>query len=404
MALSVQQITTPPTQAEVAQWIIDTLQDFGLQTTGWQPGRVQLTIVNMIARVASGFGYIIASTARATQLVSATGPALDAYALNRFDETRADAQKTAGPFTLTNSGTLPHTIGIGDLLFESSSGIQYQNTEAMTLAAGPGTVDTIDVEAVLAGAAGNIANDATIALVTPLAGVSVTNPSPGTDGSGDPLPWYSLRTGADPETDAQLREACSTKWGLLAVEKTSTAVKHLALSVDGVAKVALNDANPRGAGTVDVYVAASSALVSTAEITAAQELFAEATFQTEDVWPPTNSPNQSSYELKHPSTLEIAPASVVYYDPQYSEAEVKTRLSDRLQAFYESIPIGGKSYLPGLANVVTLGDLLQTIEGTRGVQTATLTYPTGNVSVGSYQLVTQPADWFALLTLTAVES
>lgn len=407
--LSVSQLTTPPTRSEVTQWLIDTLQDFGFQTTGWQEGRIQHTILNAIATVAVAFAQLGTALVKVSFNSTASGSGLTIYSKSRFDNDRDAALKTKGPFTLTNSATVPYSISIGQLVFTDNSGVEFQNTQAITLSAS--STATIDVEAVLAGADGNIANSSTITLVTPLAGVTVTNPSPGTDANGDPLPWYSIQTGTDEESDTALQTKNATKWGLLAVEKTATAYENLALNQTAVKKVTVVHNNPRGPGTVDVYVAADAAILGTTDMEAVQAAFADSTFGTDSNWPPaitdaTLDPNGATVVYcRQPSTLELNITGVVYYDPNYTETEVQDNLKTALDDFVKLTPIGGRNYSPGPSNVVTLGDLLQVIETTVGVRTATLTAPTGNVSVGSTTLVTAPSDWFTgKITLTAVTS
>ena len=189
---------------------------------------------------------------------------------------------------------------------------------------------------------------------------------------------------------------------MLAVEKTSTALINLALKQDGVAKCFVNATNPRGPNTTDVYVAGQSALISNAQITDAQEAFATYTSGTESAWPPANIPFQSVIELKHPAALALTLVGTVYFDPQYTESEVEAELVIRLDAFVQLLPIGGKTYSQAAQNLITVGDLLEIIEGTPGVLSATLTTPAGNVSVSPSALVIPPADWTGASALMLV--
>lgn len=408
--LSVSQLKTPPTRAEVTQWLIDTLQDYGFQTTGWQEGRIQHTLLQAFATVAVIFAQVINSLVRASFNSTSSGAALTLYSASRFDNTRAAAIATEGPFTFANTATVPYSVEVGALVVTNTAGVQFSNTAAATIpASSSGT--TIAMKAVLAGAAGNIANNSALTLVTPLAGVSATNPSPGTDGDGNPLPWYSTATGADIQSDVALQQSNSTKWGLLAVEKTSTALKNLALKQTGVSKVTVRGDNPRGPGTVDIYLASDSAILGTSDMEAAQAAFADYTFQTDANWPPAITDGftfplaATQVYCRQPATQELNITGAVYYDPNYTEAEVKANLQTVLDDFVALTPIGGRDYSPGPSNVITLGDILQAMETTVGVRTVTLTAPTGNVAVGTNALVVAPADWFTgRLTFAAVTS
>jgi uncharacterized phage protein gp47/JayE len=407
--LSIAQLRTPPTRSEITAWLIQTLRDLGFQTTGWQPGRIQHTMLHAVATVAAGFAQLGSALVTGGFNSTASGAGLTLFSTSRFGNTRNAAIKTQGPFTLTNTATVPYSIAVGSLVFSDNLGVEFQNTQAITLNAS--STNTVNVEAILAGASGNIQNSATISLITPLAGVSVTNPSPGTDGDGNVLPWYSIQTGVDEETDKALRDRNASQWGLLAVEKTSTAFEHLALGLDAVRKVTIVANNPRGPGTVDVYLASDSAVLSTGDMETAQAAFAEYTFGTDSAWPPaitdavTFPSTATMVYCRQPATLELTITGAVYYDPNYTEAQIKASLTTALDDLVKLAPIGGYDYSPGPSNVITLGDIVQTMETTVGVRTVTLTAPAGNITVSNTALVTSPSDWFTgRLTFAAVTS
>jgi uncharacterized phage protein gp47/JayE len=409
MALSISQLKTPPTRSEIVAWMLEVLRQFGFQTTGWQEGRIQHTMLNAFATVASAFAQLSADIVNNVYNDTASGAGLTLYSRNRFDNAREGAQRAAGPFLLTNGGTVAHVLTVGQLIVEATeSGLQYENTSAGTVPAG----DTLNVDfrASLAGASGSIPNNSALTLITPLAGVTVTNPGPGDvdlDGFADP--WYTIQTGTDPETDIELRQRNATKWGLLSVEKTATAYENLALAQQGVSKAKIIHNNPRGAGTVDVYVASGKDLTSTGDKALAQAAFAGYTFGTEEAWPPTNTPEQSTAEIKDPATLELNLVGVIYYDPQYTLAEVQDAVEQSLDDFVTLMPIGGKEYISG-AGRVTVGDILEAIENTVGVRSVTLTEidgsgTIGDIELGATTLLQAPADWITgRLNFSAVTS
>lgn len=404
MALSVSQLKTPPTREETTAWLLERARELGFQTTGWQEGRIQNTILNVIATGITFCAQLSADTVRNIYSEEASGAGLTLLSKNSFDNTRESAAKAAGEFLMTNGGTVAHVVTVGQLLIEDVNGVQFSNTEADTIPAG-GSI-SLDFEATLAGASGNIANNATLTLVTPLAGVTVTNPGPGDvdlDGLDDP--WYNIRTGADPETDIELRQRNATKWGTLSTEKTATAVENLALKQQGVSKVKVIHDNPRGHGTVDVYVASGGSLVSLGDKTLAQAAFADATFGTDSAYPPGDVGTfPTAYYIKDPGTLELQVVGVVFYDPQYAQTEVEANLTTSLNDFVALLPIGGVEYVSG-SGEVTLGDLLEVMENTTGVRSVKLTTPTGDTSIAPTTLVQAPADWITgRLTFTAVTS
>jgi uncharacterized phage protein gp47/JayE len=399
--LSVEQLKTPPTRGEVTQWLIGFLQKFGFQPTGWQEGRAAHTILNMAASGISALGQSTATIANSTTNATASGSALTYYSASRFSNTRSAAVATEGVFVLTSTATVPYEIVPGALSISTPTGLIYTNTSGGTVPTAD--VLNIDVRCETVGAAGNISNNTTLKLSTPLAGVECTNPSPGEDTQGIELPWYSLVTGQDQELDSELQARNSTQWGLTAVEKTSTALVNLALKQDGIAKATVVDDNPRGDYTVDVYVSAEDALVSTAQITAAQEQFAKYTMFTESVWPVTDIPKPSSVALFNPTPLELLIVGSIYYRPQYSEEEMKSRIKTALDDFVKLTPIGGRTYASGVENVVTVSNISQVIEGVVGVDSATLTSPAGDIKMLETNLLVGPDDWFDATRLLLVQ-
>lgn len=399
MALSIQQLLNPPTRQETADWLKQTLTDLGLATTGWQPSRMQLQMLNAFASLTSGAGELAANLARNGFNSFASGAGLTLYALNRFDNTQDVAQKAQGPMTFTNSSTTPYVQAAGAIVLTDSLGVRFQNFEDVTIP-GSGAVD-VEMIAQLAGASGNIGNGATLTLVTPLAGVVVTNPGP-----GGGVAWSTTRTGADPEADSELQQRNATKWGTLSVDKSETAVINLALAQDGVAKATVIANNPRGPNTVDVYVSGADALISPAQLAAAQDDFADKTFGT-STSPVVNEPYQSVFVLYDPTPLELLIEGIVYFDPAFDQATVEANLSARLSAFVQSIPIGGETYsnAVGATNVVTIGSIFEVIEGTIGVRSATLDTPSGNIPLGTTTLLTSPSDWITgRLTMVASDT
>src|SRR5690606_23973021 len=165
---------------------------------------------------------------------------------SRFGNERNPALATQRKLTLAcAAGEGPHTIGLGDLVATDADGHTFRNIEGLdivypiTLASG-GTV-TLLFEAEIAGAAHNVANGNVNALVTTLAGVTI---------SADVL----YRAGQDEESDERLRARNASKVATRALEPIRDTIENLALeAAPAVTAVGIDDENPRGAGTFDVY-------------------------------------------------------------------------------------------------------------------------------------------------------
>lgn len=402
--LSLSQLRKPPTRAEVVAWSLETLNELGFQTTGWQEGRIQNTMLNAFGTVVSGVLQVVADHVEQGYNSTASGAGLTLLSLDRFGNERSGALKAAGPFRFANVGTIAHTVSVGELVVRDQNGVEFTNIEAGTIPSG-GSVE-LDMEALLAGADGSIPNNSSLTLVTPKAGTTVTNPGPGdVNGDGFADPWYTIRTGTDPETDIALRRRNASKWGLLSIEKTATAYVNLALSQQGVSKVRVIDDNPRGAGTVDVYVANGGSLLSIGDKEIAQAAFASLTFGTDSAWPPGNVGGfPSTVYVRDPLELELDLEGSIYYDPQFSLFEVQANVVQALNDFVALMPIGGIEYESG---EVTVGDITEVLEGTAGVRSITLTAlqggPPGDIDMQDTTLLTAPADWITgKLTFSAV--
>lgn len=394
--LSLAQLSTSLSRADVMQWCLDVLTGFGFQTTGWQNGRIQKSLLRTFATLFSDGSEVVVTLAKMTLNETASGVGLTLYSQSRYQNTRFPAIRTAGPMVLTSTATVPYTILPGQLIATTSLGKQFRNTTGGTITAG-GTL-TLEWEAVQAGATYNVGNGAVNILTTPRAGVSISNPD---SGSGT---WYTT-IGQDEESDADLRSRNATKWATLSLEWVEAAYIYAARTL-GARKVLVDATNPRGPGSVDVYVAADFAIYGTEAMEAFQAGFASRTFETESVWPPTDDPLPSHVYLKQPSTFTLDPQGVIYFDPAYSASQMQSAIILALNDFLTLLPIGGSNYAPGPTNVVALSDLLNAIEGVKGVRVVTLTNPTGNISISPTALVVPPGDgWFGSgLSLVAVTS
>lgn len=393
--LSFEDLQTPLKKSEVLEWGIDTLKAFGFQTTGWQAGRIQLSLLETFSTLFSDASEVVSTLAKAGTNETAEGVALILYSKSRFDNDIIAAVKTAGPMVLTNAGTSGHTIQVGQLVAKDTTGTRlFVNTTGGSLAAG-GTL-TLQWEAQKAGSNYNVGNNTVTTLTTPIAGVSISNPD---SGSGV---WFTT-VGADQELDRTLRVRNSTKISTLALEWVEARYIFEALGL-GARKVLIDAANPRGPGSVDVYVASDYAIYDDATMEEFQAAFAERTFQTESAWPVTDTPLPSHVYARKPLTYEIDVQGVIYYDPQFTAAQMQSAVRQALDDYLTLLNIGGTDLSPGPANVIPLNDIAETIERVKGVRTSTITVPGGNTTINPKALVIPPADgWFGSgLSLVAV--
>lgn len=391
--LSLSQLRKPYTKAEALQLIIDHLTALGFDTTGWQDGRIQKTFLMTLSLVVSDASEVIKALADFGFNAYATGVALNLFSKSRYGNEKTAAIATVGPAKLTSVSSVPNVIQPGQLLATTSTGIQFRNTTGGTLSAGsvatPSTL-TLTWTAVKKGSSGNVGINTINKLLTPIAGVTIANDT-GT-------PWYTT-AGADEESDASIRQRNTTKWATLAVEAVAETLENIARDL-GATKVKVHDANPRGAGTVDVYAAGDYALLGTSTMEAIQAAYAARTFQTDTVWTTPWTPgNVSRVATKHPSTSALNITCTLYHDPAYTGSVILAAAETALRDFLRTLPIGGADYTPGPANVVLREDLIDVLKDVEGVRTVVLTTPSSTVSVGALALVTE-GTWS--ITCTAV--
>jgi len=398
MTLSLEQLKNPPTRDDISSWLIEQLRELGFVTTAWQPGRIQQQILNTVASVAEPVAQTASTLVKLSFNSEAKGAIQDLYSESRFNNTRKGAEKAIGYFAFDNIGATPYDLIPGKVVIQDSRGIQFISDETITVAAG--VVTNVRVTALLSGASGNIGNDSALSLVTPLAGVLVTNPSPDPTASIPPS-WANIQQGSDPESSTSLRERNATKWGLLAIEKTDAAYVNLAIGVQGIAKAKVVSNNPRGPGTVDVLVATDVGLPSTAQMQELQSTFAEFTFLTEESWPASLSPHVA---VIYPDISVLNLEGNVYYDSSREAEQVEADVTKRLDALLALTPIGGIDYAASVTGILTLADITDAIKDTPGVNSCTLVTPEGDQSISANGLLIRPASgWFSATRLQAVE-
>jgi hypothetical protein len=298
---------------------------------------------------------------------------------------------------LRNRSSSSYTLDVGRVIVSDSIGTEFRNVTGGTLLPGSvGAPSYLDLEfdAVLAGAKGNVGRNTVTTMVSQYAGVTVTN-----DVTPIDQPWYSI-TGLDEELDSALRKRNSTKWALQSLILVKEGFEAVALA-NGAIKVDIDDTNPRGQGTLDVYAGGAASLLGTSVMQALQLAFSKRVLNTDATWlNPWPVGNPSLVQVKPPPTQEFSlPGGVVYYSGELST--VRSLVRQALLDLITLAPIGGYNYAPGPTNVITEGDISNAIEDCEGVETTVLGIA-GDIPVASRHLVVPPADPYFNLTFTAV--
>lgn len=380
--LSLASLRKPLTRTQALDYVTSKMTALGFDTTSWADGSIQKTFLMTTAIVVADVSEVVKSIAEFGFNAYSKGVPLKELSRSRYNNEYVAAVATKGPMTLSNVASVPYTIKVGELISATANGVEFRNTTGGTLSAGststPSTL-VLQWEARKRGTSGNVALNAVTKLLTPLAGVTVANDS-GT-------PWYST-AGADEESDASLQARNRTKWSTLTVEYVAETYESIARAA-GAVKVKVNDSNPRGAGTIDVYAASSFTLLGTATMEAIQLAFSQRAFQTDSAWADPWPNTTSRVATKHPPTAALDITGVIYHYAAYDGTDVLTRVTTALEDFLTQTPIGGWDYSPGPANVVLQEDIIDVVKAVEGVKTFVMTSPSGTTSVGTTALVTK---------------
>jgi hypothetical protein len=363
-----QVVTVTRTQAK--QSLLELLRGLGFTATSWQEGSVPLALVEIGSEVwaqCSGIAVFIKNLAlnETSEGESLTRLSRSHYANDR-DISVAGQRET----TLTCSPTEgPYIVNIGDVVVAHADGATFRNVAGLavaypvTLTSG-GSV-TLLTEAEIAGSSGTFADGTVTTMVTTLSGVTVTVD-------------LKERDGLDEESDPRLRARNSSKWASIGeFELIRDRVENIALNASAaIQTVGIDDNNPRGAGTFDVYVAGSALTAGSTEVTLAQAAFNLRVFglDTCRVYAAPEVP------LNLVATIYYA-ASFSLDDVQASVEGIGPAIDGSLVTFIKTIPLGGFEYTPSLANVVRRDDIVAAIKNatvsgqTGAIRTVVITSP-----------------------------
>jgi uncharacterized phage protein gp47/JayE len=368
MTIALEALRIPPTRTEMLDVLLAHLSSLGFQTTSWQSGSIQRTLLTGCAALGADVATLDSKLANFGFNTYSTGAPLREYARSSYDNEPQPAQKTIGPVTLTNTGASSYTIGVGQLLVASATGVEFNNTTGGTL--NPGSTLSLTFSALLAGSAGNVPNLAITKLLTPLAGVTVSNPDNGTG------VWYTT-SGADQETTTKIRERNTTKWRTLnQIAMPGDGYKYLALSVPPITKVYVDDQNPRGPYTLDVYIATANGPATGSEITAVQTLL------NIKRGPATN------VLVKAPSNKPINITATIHIQASLNTAAKRAAIEAAGDAFIQALPMGGIILPPSTTRIIPKSELIGAYTAVKGVVGVSVSIPVSDVDMTPIDLAT----------------
>lgn len=378
--LTLAQVRASFTLDEATDELIDQLDSLGFSATSWQEGSVQRTIVVIMAFVYWKLREFIASISYFAFNSSSSGDALTSFSDSHYDNQRVTAVAAQHTCVLTGGAVgPPHTVVI-DQLVASDGTLTFRNKTAGTVPAS-GTL-SLTFECETLGADGNVANGTITTLQTPLAGVTINNPDPGTGTS-------ITRVGADAELDAALQLRNSSKWSTLdPVTAIADRYEYTARTVVANCRVAVDDSNPGGPGTIYVYIAADDGVATSGEQTLVDNAIDAAAFG-------------GTHTVYIATADALAITATIYYDPDYTSSDVEDAVDAAVETYINAAPIGGYDYSPGPSAVIDRDGLLAAIRAVDGVEKVSMTVPSADFSVTAYHVATAGTHSWTMTAVTA---
>lgn len=366
---SVDDVTNPQSEEECYNELIDVLADIDPEIapniTNFSIGSALDSWIRVAAHVYK-LGIDDTSVLFQTQFAqNSANTALDVVNSGYYSEERGEARPTRGYMRLTLSDTSlgPYTITPGDselISYVGDTSFVFKIDDTTTL----DSLNTIADVAVICetpGTIGNILYGSELSCNLP--GVVVTNPP--YSGSS----WIT-QYGTDAESDSVYRNRSITKWANYSNGETvKDKLINLVLNATGsdgfriVSHCSVDDVNPRGAGTADVYIANEVDDVSITQLSLIQSGTLDHNFFGNDsqfTEPRVKAYAATSYHL---SSSDIR--GLIYFNGDF--ATIRQQLESNLDSWVGSIPIGGHAYTSYVTRGFIYSDLESVILSTPGV-------------------------------------
>jgi hypothetical protein len=382
MPLTLDQLRTPITREQALQTLLDEAQSLGFSSSSWQSGSVQRTLLTLVAEVWSQLSEFVDAVSRFAFNDSSTGDALTAFSDSHYDNQRVEAVQTVGTVRLTGGAVgPPHVVAIGQLVVSDSvNGYTYRNTTAGTVPVS-GTVD-LTFQAEVAGLSRNVANNTITTMNTALAGVTCNNP---------PLPsgtWITT-LGVDEEADSVLQTRNRAKWGVLAYDTPAAGYEYMALTADtDIARVGVDDSNPRGPGTINVYIARATGIATGADVSTVQAYINDHKACSADVLVAASTAQAQNLT----ATVHVTAA----LNTTTKQAEIKQAAYD----YINSLAIGGEVLPGGTAGYLIYSELVGACTAVEGVRRIVFSAPAAaDVAVTAWRVVTVGAEAWTFVSI-----
>ena len=346
MALTISQILAPVTTAQARNTLVTILVSSGIPADRWKSGGIAFSILTAAATLFS------LTTTQITQIIAyfflpiSTGFGLQLLAQYGYGVTVPQATFASGPFALGNSGGAIYTVLAGQFSVQNTvTGQTYTNVTDISIPSGPpNTVTaTIQIQCTVPGSQGT-ANPGDIStILTPLLGVSGSNP-------------ISL-VGIDQPSDAAIRTLCLASLGARSVRgprsayvfAIMTATNPLTTNPVNINRWTVSNASHTG--IVGILVTGPDGTTDPFDLQGVKNNI-ELIARPDEVTAITTAATAIPYSPTIQSTV-IAPTSV-------SPSDIQTAMATAVTNYLKAYPIGGQfvqddAHPGGFQGLVTAG-------------------------------------------------
>lgn len=257
-----EEATTPVTQAEIAETLLDLMAQQGADVAGFPDTSPQMALVQGDAALIANLSETtaaLANTASPRRAKRAGASWVDVTA-EWYDVEREPAIAAVWDIPVMAVG-VPVTIEAGSkkVVFQAESGVFFENTNAAALVLSAGQSGTLRCTCRTAGVAGNVSPGSIAYITSAPAGLAL-------DVGGTQT---LVTSGADAQSDDAVIGITEARWGTLGRAWNRDAINYwVPKSAPTVTRWRIRDDNPDGPGTSRVKLANASGPATVGEIAA----------------------------------------------------------------------------------------------------------------------------------------
>ncbi len=388
--LSLAQLIVQETKAGIYEFALGVANRIGLPVSTWETGNptrsmfhVESEYLEKLEEIVVGFikaGFLDLAAEIAEDMLSRglanayTWLEWNAKQFYNVDVPPATAATTRVVLTNTGGGFFPD-IDPGDIIFKNTtSGKTYKNTSGGTLASGPGTTLTLDVEAEEVGSESSAGAGEIDEIVTGMIGVTCTNPV--------------AAIGQDKWSPSTIVKQCRDKIGSQSSQAPRDIYTYVARNKDLTGTNAITRARAysvSNSGDIAIYLAGPGGAI--AEVDRA---LVETAIMKHAVCLTATPHVYSASNVVIPITYEVW----IYSSVNKTAEEIEAAILSALQALFRSRDIGGDIIPPATSGVLahsviktTIGNVFKAQTIKTEVSTPSVDTPIANGEVAAIGLV-----------------